>query len=187
MMFEALGTRFRSTATAIIAAVMIFMSAGPAGAAEEFRPDDVFSALAAELLEGITAKGDSTSTTGQGARIAIWPFEEDQIPVPTRLADSYNDSLLRALHKQAPERFLFLGRKDVAMTKQDYVRQMMADTQAAMALLEQEENILGYMAKLVALDALALSDEVMESELESGEGMPEDPGVTGAIQFFVNG
>ena len=74
---------------------------------------------------------------------------------------------------------------DVAMSKQDYVRQMMADTQASMALLQQEENILGYMAKLVALDAMALSEEVMEEELESGDGMPEDPGVTGAIPFFV--
>ena len=75
---------------------------------------------------------------------------------------------------------------DVAMSKQDYVRQMMADTQASMALLQQEENILGYMAKLVALDAMALSEEVMEVDLESGDGMPEDPGVTGVIPFFVN-
>lgn len=48
------------------------------------------------------------------------------------------------------------------MTKEDYVRQMLADAQAEGALLDQEDTILGYMAKLVALDALALADEALD-------------------------
>jgi hypothetical protein len=51
---------------------------------------------------------------------------------------------------------------DGAMTKEDYVRQMLADAQAEWALLDQEDTILGYMAKLVALDALALADEAID-------------------------
>ena len=51
---------------------------------------------------------------------------------------------------------------DGTMTKEDYVRQMLADAQAQWALLDQEDTILGYMAKLVALDALALADEAMD-------------------------
>ena len=93
------------------------------------------------------------------------------------------ESLVHAIERHPMNALPEFG--DVAMSKQDYVRQMMADTQASMALLQQEENILGYMAKLVSLDALALSEEVMESDLESDDGMPEDAGVTGTIQFFV--
>ena len=36
-----------------------------------------------------------------------------KFPVPKGLARSYNDSLLRALHEQAPHRFLFLGREEL--------------------------------------------------------------------------
>ena len=52
-------------------------------------------------------------------------------------------------------------------------------------LLDQEENILGYMAKLVALDATALSEQVMESELAEAD-VPEATGVTEAVGFFVS-
>ena len=48
------------------------------------------------------------------------------------------------------------------MSKEDYVRQMLADAQAQSALIDQEDTILGYMAKLVALDALALADEALD-------------------------
>ena len=51
---------------------------------------------------------------------------------------------------------------DGTMSKEDYVRQMLADAQAQTALIDQEDTILGYMAKLVALDALELADEVMD-------------------------
>lgn len=48
------------------------------------------------------------------------------------------------------------------MSKEDYVRQMLADAQAESAIIDQEDTILGYMAKLVALDALALADEALD-------------------------
>ncbi len=72
-----------------------------------------------------------------------------------------------------------------AVTKDDYIRQMLADNDAALALLDQEENILGYMAKLVALDATALSEQVMDRELAESD-VPEAGGITEAVGFFVS-
>ena len=71
------------------------------------------------------------------------------------------------------------GRAVTKFLHEDYIRQMLADNDAALALLDQEENILGYMAKLVALDATALSEQVMESELAEAD-VPEATGVTEA-------
>jgi hypothetical protein len=59
---------------------------------------------------------------------------------------------------------------DGTMSKEDYVRQMLADAQAEGALLDQEDNILGYMAKLVALDAMELADQALDP---SGAGIDE--------------
>ena len=49
---------------------------------------------------------------------------------------------------------------DPGLSRQDQVRALVAETEADLALLDQEETALGYMAKLVALDALAFADEV---------------------------
>ena len=72
-----------------------------------------------------------------------------------------------------------------AVTKDDYIRQLLADNDAALALLNQEENILGYMAKLVALDATALSEQVMDTQLADSD-VPEAGGITEAVGFFVS-
>ncbi len=72
----------------------------------------------------------------------------------------------------------------IAMTKRDYIHQMMAETQAGLALLDQEETVLGYMAKLVALDALGLSEEVMDAELADSD-VPETGGLISAVGYFV--
>ncbi len=71
-----------------------------------------------------------------------------------------------------------------AVTKEDYIRQMLADTQAALALLDQEGKVIGYMAKMVALDALALSEDVMDAELVDSD-VPNTTSVTAAVGFFV--
>ena len=56
--------------------------------------------------------------------------------------------------------------------------------QAELELISQEETILGYMAKLVALDATALSEEILDAELIDSD-IPGDTSLTGAIKFFV--
>ena len=71
------------------------------------------------------------------------------------------------------------------VTKGDFIRQMLADAQAGMAILEQEQNILGYMAKLVALDALALSEQVMDGELLDSD-IPAPASPASAVKYFVN-
>jgi hypothetical protein len=70
------------------------------------------------------------------------------------------------------------------VTKGDYVRQMIADTEAEMALIQQEETILGYMAKLIALDATALSEQVADVERVDSD-VTEKTGITAAVDFFV--
>jgi len=92
------------------------------------------------------------------------------------------DSLTQAIEghamNQAPEI------DGVAVTRERYVRQMIADTQAELELIGQEENILGYMAKLVALDATALADEVADAELVDSD-TPNGETLTSAVKFFV--
>jgi len=65
------------------------------------------------------------------------------------------------------------------VTKSEYVRHLLTESQADMALLKQEETILGYMAKNVAFDALALSELTLDAELADsdnpGETAPKKP------------
>jgi hypothetical protein len=70
------------------------------------------------------------------------------------------------------------------VTKGDYVRQLIADTDAEIALIQQEETILGYMAKLIALDATSLSEQVGDAERIDSD-VTETTGITSAINFFV--
>lgn len=71
-----------------------------------------------------------------------------------------------------------------AVTKQEFLRQAMADTQAELAIVNQEESILGYMAKLIALDALALTEAVAE---DGGQWADEGQtnGLAAAVDYFV--
>ena len=71
-----------------------------------------------------------------------------------------------------------------AVTKGDYVRQMIADTDAEIALIDQEESILGYMAKLIALDATALSEQVADAERIDSD-VTDRTELTSAVDFFV--
>ena len=71
-----------------------------------------------------------------------------------------------------------------AVTKGDYVRQMIADTDAEIALIDQEESILGYMAKLIALDATALSEQVADAERIDSD-VTDRTELTSAVNFFV--
>lgn len=73
-----------------------------------------------------------------------------------------------------------------AVSKQDYLRQIMAEAESDIALLDQEETVLGYMAKLIALDAMALSDSVVAADIDAGGTAPaEAASVNAAIDFFV--
>ncbi len=71
-----------------------------------------------------------------------------------------------------------------AVSKQDYLRQVVTEAEADVALLDQEETVLGYMAKLIALDAMALSDAVV-AEDSAVEPPAKAASVTSAVEFFV--
>ena len=72
------------------------------------------------------------------------------------------------------------------VTKKEYLRQLVAETEAELQVIDQEETILGYMAKLVALDAMALSDLLAEtaSVSEFGEDF-DDSGLDAAVDYFI--
>lgn len=74
----------------------------------------------------------------------------------------------------------------MAVSKQDYLRQLAAENEAELAIVGQEETVLGFMAKLVGLDAMALSEVV------TGEDPAGDPdakpvaSAASAVEFFVS-
>jgi hypothetical protein len=70
------------------------------------------------------------------------------------------------------------------VSKGDYIRQLIADTDAEIALIQQEETILGYMAKLIALDATTLSEQVADAERIDSD-VTDRSDVTSAVNFFV--
>ena len=73
------------------------------------------------------------------------------------------------------------------VTKEDYLRQLIAENQADLSIVEQEESILGYMAKLVALDAMALSEDLAD-DADLAEGILDDDGevsISSSVDFFI--
>lgn len=72
----------------------------------------------------------------------------------------------------------------VALSREEQIRRMAAEVQTEIAILEQEEMILGYMAKLVALDAMAMNEEGMEAELaDSDAGISLKPAQN--VSYFM--
>ena len=72
-----------------------------------------------------------------------------------------------------------------SLSKKEYIKHLLKDTQSEIAILEQEETILGYMAKLVALDALTLSEEALDAGLsKTDEIISEGPGEV--VELFLN-
>lgn len=92
------------------------------------------------------------------------------------------ESLVQAINIHPMNRAPELNGRPV--TQADYLRQLIAENESEVALVDQERAILGYMAKLVSLDALALSEGVTETTDVAVTA--ETPGrVTAAIDFFI--
>jgi hypothetical protein len=72
----------------------------------------------------------------------------------------------------------------VALTKEEHLRQLLGETQADLSILDQEETMLGYMAKLVAFDAMSLSEEALDAELADSD-LPADFSPAGAVDLFM--
>ncbi|MDF1794306.1 MAG: hypothetical protein P1U88_20505 [Thalassobaculaceae bacterium] len=72
--------------------------------------------------------------------------------------------------------------------KPEYLAHLVAEAETEMALLDQKDLVLAYMAKLVALDAMALADEVDGRTAEAtgrADGGAEVRDVTAAVDFFT--
>lgn len=73
------------------------------------------------------------------------------------------------------------------VTQADYLRQLLANNEAELAIVDQEQAVIGHMARLVALDALALAEGIGGDdpvEAAYGEADAYDP-VTSAVDFFA--
>ncbi len=72
------------------------------------------------------------------------------------------------------------------VTKREYLRQLVTETEAELQVMDQEATVLGYMAKLIALDALALSDLLAGDASEDEYGEPvEEASVSAAVDYFI--
>ena len=78
------------------------------------------------------------------------------------------------------------SRNEGQINKGDYIRQVIADSQAELAILDQENSILGYMAKLVSLDALQMADEILEHEQETSTHSRPKMSPASATEFFIH-
>lgn len=74
----------------------------------------------------------------------------------------------------------------VPLTRSEHVRRMIADVETELAVLDQEETILGYMAKIVALDAMALAEEGMDEELLDADLAVSDLTPAKNVSFFLD-
>jgi hypothetical protein len=74
------------------------------------------------------------------------------------------------------------------VTKSEYLRQMIAEADAEAAIIDQADQVIGLMAKLVALDATAMaeniSSEIEYAEIDAGDAAAS--GVVSAVSFFVS-
>jgi len=73
------------------------------------------------------------------------------------------------------------------VNKQDYLRHLLAEAESDIAILDQENAVLGYMAKLVALDAMALAEGIEDPGSLAAQGPSEDDGVlVTVVELFVD-
>jgi hypothetical protein len=73
------------------------------------------------------------------------------------------------------------------VNKQDYLRHLLAEAESDLAILDQENAVLGYMAKLVALDAMALAEGIESPGSLALEGPSQDDGVlVSIVDLFVD-
>lgn len=71
------------------------------------------------------------------------------------------------------------------VSKRDFLRNMITDAHAELAVLQQEEQVLGYMAKLVALDAMALAEQVDLAQGPLGLASGAEPDLAGSVDIFL--
>ena len=69
--------------------------------------------------------------------------------------------------------------------KATYIRRLMAESDASLAIIEQEDEILGYMAKLVALDAQALTRDLDDTLSLAEPSIEENSTLSSTLNHFI--
>lgn len=72
------------------------------------------------------------------------------------------------------------------LAKPDYVRHLVAATEGAMALLAMEDEMLGYMARLTSLDALALGEAMDDPEHADSDVPGRSSVLQDAVAIFLD-
>ena len=73
-----------------------------------------------------------------------------------------------------------------AVSRENYLRQLLTENQGEIALLDQEAKILSFMAKLVSLDALSIAERAMEGSPANAVGQsPEEPTPANTVDLFI--
>lgn len=73
-------------------------------------------------------------------------------------------------------------------SRQDVIRDLLGETEAQLALLDQEVEIIGHMARLVALDATAVSLHLTQGdspENARSDGLGDTVGAASAVDLFA--
>lgn len=74
-----------------------------------------------------------------------------------------------------------------SVSREEYLRQLVSGAQGELAIVDQERSILGHMAKLVSLDALALAEGIADStgETEVAARAEQNDVLTSSIDLFT--
>ena len=91
-------------------------------------------------------------------------------------------TLKRAIanHRMQP-----LGETDNGATKVEMLRGLMMDTEADLALIEIETELLGHMAHLLSLDAMALAEDVAIQSFDVANQSRRYTSPSDAVSVFV--
>lgn len=113
-------------------------------------------------------------------------FENSSAP-ESRYNKKYNENLkaIEKLVRKTEAHGMNVSESEDATDKKTYVRRLISDTEAEAALIAQEEKIIGYMAKLLSLDALELSEEASDPDL-ADSSLPAQTGAAVVVDLFTN-
>lgn len=110
----------------------------------------------------------------------------------SKYATEYGNNLqkIKELQMAIREHEMHRGMEDgiEGMTREAYIQNLMNNAEADMALLGQEDEMLGYMARLIAMDAQALQIEVtygaLDDEAYGEKVVAAKP--ANMVDFFIN-
>ena len=104
--------------------------------------------LGDELLAGLKA---ARLTNGK-TRVAIWPFQDRDVPVPAAVAEQFNGELLAEMQRAAPGKLVFVGRKEL--------RALIADLEETS---QDMENPVATVSKSARVDILIVGHISLEN------------------------